>query len=75
MQFLSSSLCDDQTWQRWFLLITMWPGNNVCVSLLQQLQGWTPLLVVTGVATTVGSSIPVGYNIGVMNTPAHVRPL
>jgi hypothetical protein len=29
--------------------------------------------VLTGVATTLGSSIPVGYNIGVMNTPAHVR--
>lgn len=38
----------------------------------EQLQGWTPLLVLTGVATTLGSSIPVGYNIGVMNTPAHI---
>jgi hypothetical protein len=41
--------------------------------LFWQVQGWTPLLVLTGVATTLGSSIPVGYNIGVMNTPAHVR--
>lgn len=38
----------------------------------EQLQGWSPLLLVTGVATTIGSSIPVGYNIGVMNTPAHI---
>lgn len=31
--------------------------------------------MLTGVATTLGSSIPVGYNIGVMNTPAHVSLL
>ncbi|KAJ9583498.1 hypothetical protein L9F63_022161, partial [Diploptera punctata] len=38
----------------------------------EQFQGWTSLLVLTGVATTAGSCLPVGYNIGVMNTPAHI---
>lgn len=33
---------------------------------------WTTLLVVAGAATTFGSSLPVGYNIGVVNTPADV---
>ncbi|XP_049956586.1 solute carrier family 2, facilitated glucose transporter member 1-like isoform X2 [Schistocerca serialis cubense] len=37
-----------------------------------QQQGWTPLLVFVGIITAVGSCIPVGYNIGVMNTPAHI---
>ncbi|PSN38762.1 hypothetical protein C0J52_08879 [Blattella germanica] len=39
---------------------------------MTQFEGWTPLLVLTGVAATAGSCIPVGYNIGVMNTPAHI---
>ncbi|KAF4532357.1 hypothetical protein B566_EDAN003661 [Ephemera danica] len=30
---------------------------------------WTRLLILTGVVATLGSSMPVGYNIGVMNTP------
>ncbi|XP_063232892.1 solute carrier family 2, facilitated glucose transporter member 1-like isoform X2 [Bacillus rossius redtenbacheri] len=38
----------------------------------ERIEGWTPLLVLTGVATTVGCSVPVGYSIGVMNTPAAI---
>ncbi|KAJ8878368.1 hypothetical protein PR048_018945 [Dryococelus australis] len=38
----------------------------------ERIEGWTPMLVLTGVATTVGCSVPVGYNIGVMNTPAAI---
>ncbi|XP_054285469.1 solute carrier family 2, facilitated glucose transporter member 1-like isoform X2 [Macrosteles quadrilineatus] len=34
--------------------------------------GWTPLLLVAAVSTTVGSAVPFGYNIGVINTPAPV---
>ncbi|XP_052757468.1 solute carrier family 2, facilitated glucose transporter member 1-like isoform X2 [Galleria mellonella] len=34
--------------------------------------GWSFYLVLAGVATTLGSSLPVGYNIGVVNTPAEV---
>ncbi|XP_049867477.1 solute carrier family 2, facilitated glucose transporter member 3-like isoform X2 [Pectinophora gossypiella] len=33
---------------------------------------WSLYLVLCGVATTLGSSLPVGYNIGVVNTPAEV---
>ncbi|CAG9831260.1 unnamed protein product [Diabrotica balteata] len=32
--------------------------------------GWTFLLILAGTATTIGLSLPVGYNIGVLNTPA-----
>ncbi|XP_060800342.1 solute carrier family 2, facilitated glucose transporter member 1 [Amyelois transitella] len=32
--------------------------------------GWSFYLVLAGVVTTLGSSLPVGYNIGVVNTPA-----
>ncbi|KAJ0180758.1 hypothetical protein K1T71_004162 [Dendrolimus kikuchii] len=32
--------------------------------------GWSFYLVLAGVITTIGSSLPVGYNIGVVNTPA-----
>nr|CAD7570923.1 unnamed protein product [Timema californicum] len=38
----------------------------------ESIHGWTPLLMLTGMATTLGCSIPVGYNIGVMNTPAQI---
>jgi len=31
---------------------------------------WTPLLITTGITTTLGASIPCGYNIGVVNAPA-----
>ncbi|RZC33591.1 solute carrier family 2, facilitated glucose transporter member 1-like, partial [Asbolus verrucosus] len=31
---------------------------------------WTRVLILAGVATTIGSSLPVGYNIGVVNSPA-----
>ncbi|XP_068629467.1 solute carrier family 2, facilitated glucose transporter member 1-like isoform X2 [Battus philenor] len=34
--------------------------------------GWSFFLVLAGVVTTLGSSLPVGYNIGVVNTPAEV---
>ncbi|XP_038215237.1 solute carrier family 2, facilitated glucose transporter member 1-like isoform X1 [Zerene cesonia] len=34
--------------------------------------GWSFYLVLAGVVTTLGSSLPVGYNIGVVNTPAEV---
>ncbi|GLH08599.1 Solute carrier family 2, facilitated glucose transporter member 1 [Gryllus bimaculatus] len=37
-----------------------------------KVQGWTPLLVIIGMVSILGSSVPVGYNIGVMNTPAHI---
>lgn len=33
---------------------------------------WTWLLCLAGIATTFGASIPVGYNIGVVNTPIDV---
>ncbi|KAL0842415.1 hypothetical protein ABMA28_014524 [Loxostege sticticalis] len=32
--------------------------------------GWSFYLVLAGIATTLGSSLPVGFNIGVVNTPA-----
>nr|AON96566.1 solute carrier family 2 facilitated glucose transporter member 3 [Bicyclus anynana] len=32
--------------------------------------GWSFYLVLAGVVTTLGSSLPVGFNIGVVNTPA-----
>ncbi|XP_054740029.1 solute carrier family 2, facilitated glucose transporter member 1-like [Anastrepha obliqua] len=35
-----------------------------------QRKGWTPLLALVCVATTFGTAIPVGYCLGVMNTPA-----
>ncbi|XP_050501621.1 solute carrier family 2, facilitated glucose transporter member 1-like isoform X1 [Diabrotica virgifera virgifera] len=34
--------------------------------------GWTFLLILAGTATTIGLSLPVGYNIGVVNTPAEI---
>ncbi|PZC84700.1 hypothetical protein B5X24_HaOG204248 [Helicoverpa armigera] len=34
--------------------------------------GWSLYLVLAGIVTTLGSSLPVGYNIGVVNTPAEV---
>ncbi|XP_012160829.1 solute carrier family 2, facilitated glucose transporter member 1-like isoform X1 [Ceratitis capitata] len=34
--------------------------------------GWTPILLLICVATTIGAVIPVGYALGVMNTPAEV---
>ncbi|XP_026747656.1 solute carrier family 2, facilitated glucose transporter member 1-like isoform X2 [Trichoplusia ni] len=34
--------------------------------------GWSFYLVLAGIVTTLGSSLPVGYNIGVVNTPAEV---
>ncbi|ERL92775.1 solute carrier family 2, facilitated glucose transporter member 5 [Dendroctonus ponderosae] len=34
--------------------------------------GWTRLLVLAGIVTVLGSSSPVGYNIGVINTPGWV---
>lgn len=34
--------------------------------------GWSFYLILAGVITTIGSSVPVGYNIGVVNTPAEV---
>ncbi|XP_035436038.2 solute carrier family 2, facilitated glucose transporter member 3 isoform X2 [Spodoptera frugiperda] len=34
--------------------------------------GWSFYLVLAGIVTTLGSSLPVGYNIGVVNTPADV---
>ncbi|XP_017775957.1 PREDICTED: solute carrier family 2, facilitated glucose transporter member 1-like isoform X2 [Nicrophorus vespilloides] len=32
--------------------------------------GWTRLLILAGISTTIGSSLTVGYNIGVVNSPA-----
>ncbi|CAG9585097.1 unnamed protein product [Danaus chrysippus] len=34
--------------------------------------GWSFYLVLAGVVTTLGSSLPVGFNIGVVNTPAEI---
>ncbi|XP_029168626.1 solute carrier family 2, facilitated glucose transporter member 5-like isoform X2 [Nylanderia fulva] len=34
--------------------------------------GWTPLLVLGGVTCCLGSALPAGFNIGVMNNPAHL---
>lgn len=33
---------------------------------------WTKLLILAGVATTLGLSLPVGFNIGVVNAPGDV---
>ncbi|KOB72303.1 Solute carrier family 2, facilitated glucose transporter member 3 [Operophtera brumata] len=35
--------------------------------------GWSFYLLLAAVVTTLGSSLPVGYNIGVVNTPAEVN--
>lgn len=37
-----------------------------------QRPGWTKLLVLAGISACLGLSLPVGYNIGVVNTPAAV---
>ncbi|XP_011331772.1 solute carrier family 2, facilitated glucose transporter member 3 isoform X1 [Ooceraea biroi] len=34
--------------------------------------GWTPLLVLAGATCCLGSALPAGYNIGVMNNPANL---
>ncbi|XP_011196559.1 solute carrier family 2, facilitated glucose transporter member 1-like [Zeugodacus cucurbitae] len=34
--------------------------------------GWTPMLLLICVGTTIGAVIPIGYALGVMNTPAEV---
>lgn len=34
--------------------------------------GWSRFLVLAGISTTIGLSLPVGYNIGVVNSPAEV---
>ncbi|KAJ1526979.1 hypothetical protein ONE63_008524 [Megalurothrips usitatus] len=34
--------------------------------------GWTPLLVFAAAVTTLGAAVPVGFNIGVINTPAEI---
>nr|XP_023019299.1 solute carrier family 2, facilitated glucose transporter member 1-like isoform X2 [Leptinotarsa decemlineata]XP_023019300.1 solute carrier family 2, facilitated glucose transporter member 1-like isoform X2 [Leptinotarsa decemlineata]XP_023019301.1 solute carrier family 2, facilitated glucose transporter member 1-like isoform X2 [Leptinotarsa decemlineata]ARI45057.1 glucose transporter 1 [Leptinotarsa decemlineata] len=34
--------------------------------------GWTKLLMLAGISTTLGLSLPVGYHIGVVNTPANI---
>nr|CAH7741371.1 unnamed protein product [Callosobruchus chinensis] len=34
--------------------------------------GWTKLLALAGLATALGLSLPVGYNIGVVNSPASI---
>lgn len=36
-------------------------------------KGWTKILVLAGFSTTIGGSLAVGYNIGVVNAPAVVR--
>lgn len=33
-------------------------------------KGWSSLLLVIGICTTIGTSVPVGYNIGVINAPS-----
>lgn len=38
-----------------------------------QRKGWTPLLALVCFATTLGTAIPVGYCLGVMNTTAEVH--
>ncbi|KMQ94292.1 solute carrier family facilitated glucose transporter member 5, partial [Lasius niger] len=44
-----------------------------CISALDaDPDGWTPLLVLGGVTCCLGSALPAGYNIGVMNNPAHL---
>ncbi|XP_073969394.1 solute carrier family 2, facilitated glucose transporter member 1-like isoform X2 [Rhodnius prolixus] len=49
-------------------------ANNNLLSIrpTKQSTGWTFILVLTGVATIFGSSIPVGFNIGVVNTPSKI---
>ncbi|KAK3930434.1 Solute carrier family 2, facilitated glucose transporter member 1 [Frankliniella fusca] len=34
--------------------------------------GWTPLLVLAAAVTSLGAALPVGFNIGVINTPAEI---
>ncbi|XP_025837362.1 solute carrier family 2, facilitated glucose transporter member 1 isoform X2 [Agrilus planipennis] len=38
----------------------------------EEKKGWTKLLILAGITTTFGSSLPVGYNIGVVNAPADI---
>ncbi|XP_037946309.1 solute carrier family 2, facilitated glucose transporter member 1-like isoform X2 [Teleopsis dalmanni] len=33
-------------------------------------EGWTPLLFIVSLATTIGTAVPVGYCLGSLNTPA-----
>ncbi|XP_012282408.1 solute carrier family 2, facilitated glucose transporter member 1 isoform X2 [Orussus abietinus] len=34
--------------------------------------GWTPMLLLAGATCCLGSALPAGFNIGVMNNPAHL---
>ncbi|CAH1394546.1 unnamed protein product [Nezara viridula] len=43
---------------------------EILVSNRRKSVGWTWLVVLAGVATTIGSSIPIGFSIGVLNTPS-----
>lgn len=47
--------------------------NMYLSQFLFQKEKWTKLLLITGIVTTFGSSLPVGYNIGVINAPAYVN--
>lgn len=38
--------------------------------LLNQTRGWNRVLLITGIATTLGSAQVAGYNIGVINAPS-----
>lgn len=48
--------------------------NSNCSSpqKLQTNVGWTRLLIVAVLSTTIGSAIPIGWSIGVLNTPSAV---
>ncbi|XP_032776899.2 solute carrier family 2, facilitated glucose transporter member 1 [Daphnia magna] len=39
---------------------------------IHQNKSWSSLLIVTAVATTLGTVIPAGYNIGILNSPQQV---
>lgn len=33
---------------------------------------WTPLLIITAIATTLGTTFPAGYNMGILNAPQNI---
>ncbi|KAJ8985312.1 hypothetical protein NQ317_007099, partial [Molorchus minor] len=48
----------------------LWNGKESDIS--TEKPGWTKLLALSGVSISLGLCMPVGYNIGVVNTPAAI---
>lgn len=43
---------------------------EILVSNRRKSVGWTRLVILAAVATTIGSAVPIGFSIGVLNTPS-----